>query len=161
MSTATAVERSSASPKDLALTVGGMSALLAGCKLGGLAMFAKGVQGIERHWRSKHPGFSGGFKARWNEAVKFYEATHRHPVNRKLHIAGIPLILAGAGGLLVSPPLSPPWAASASSFAFGWALNIIGHSVFEKNRPAFADDPLSFIAGPVWDAQQLLGRGAL
>ena len=36
-------------------------------------------------------------------------------------------------------------------------MNIVGHAVFEKNRPAFADDPLSFLAGPVWDLGQVKG----
>jgi uncharacterized membrane protein YGL010W len=33
-------------------------------------------------------------------------------------------------------------------------MNLVGHAVFEKNRPAFADDPLSFLAGPAWDLRQ-------
>jgi uncharacterized membrane protein YGL010W len=37
-------------------------------------------------------------------------------------------------------------------------LNFIGHGKYEKNAPAFADDPLSFIAGPVWDFQQILRK---
>ena len=37
-----------------------------------------------------------------------------------------------------------------------WALNIIGHKAYEKKAPAFADDPLSFIAGPFWDAKNAL-----
>ena len=40
----------------------------------------------------------------------------------------------------------------------GWAFNIVGHAVYEKNAPAFADDPLSFIAGPAWDLQQMLAK---
>ena len=51
------------------------------------------------------------------------------------------------------------WGVAAGSFAFGWGLNIVGHQFFEKNAPAFKDDPLSFIAGPVWDLQQLAGLG--
>jgi uncharacterized membrane protein YGL010W len=46
--------------------------------------------------------------------------------------------------------------ASAAAFAGGWALNILGHMVYEKKKPAFAEDPLSFVAGPVWDAKQLV-----
>ena len=34
----------------------------------------------------------------------------------------------------------------------------MGHAAFEKNAPAFKDDPLSFLAGPVWDLQQFIGK---
>jgi uncharacterized membrane protein YGL010W len=37
-------------------------------------------------------------------------------------------------------------------------LNIVGHACFERRAPAFSDDPLSFVAGPVWDLQQLSAR---
>lgn len=141
--------------RDIALTAGGMAALLAGRKLFALGAFGRGIRGLERGWRAAHPEFSGGLDERWQAAVRFYESTHRHPTNRWLHIVGIPLIAGGAGGLLVFPAYRPLWALSAGSFALGWALNIVGHVAFEKNRPAFADDPLSFVAGPVWDARRI------
>lgn len=136
------------------LTVGGMLALLGGRKLAGLGMLGKGMSQIEAAWRENHPEFQGGFKDRWNEAARFYAATHSNKVNRWLHMAGIPLIASGAVGLLLFKPFRPFWFVSATSFVGGWALNIVGHSVFEKNKPAFADDPLSFVVGPVWDVQQ-------
>jgi hypothetical protein len=142
---------------DVKYAAAGMAALLAGHKVIGLGLFARGVVGLERQWRAKHPAFAGGFAERWAEATRFYESTHRHTVNRALHIAGIPMILGGAVGLVASPSFTPAWWLSAGSFAAGWALNIVGHSVFEKNRPAFADDPLSFVAGPVWDLRQVQG----
>jgi hypothetical protein len=144
--------------RDLALTAGGMVALVAGRKLVGLGMFAKGVQGLEQGWHEAHPDFEGGLRERWDEAIRFYEATHKHPVNRTLHVVGIPAIVGGAVGLLVFGAYRPLWWAAAGSFTGGWVLNIIGHAVFEKNAPAFADDPLSFIAGPVWDWQQMRHR---
>lgn len=146
--------------RDIAFAVGGMGALAAGGKLSALALFAKGVQGLEATWREKHPEFTGGFGERWRKAAEFYEATHQNPTNRVLHMVGIPMIVGGAVGLLVSPSFSPPWVASAGTFAAGWALNIAGHAFFEKNAPAFADDPLAFVAGPLWDLQQLTGRRA-
>ncbi|HEY9842645.1 MAG TPA: Mpo1-like protein, partial [Candidatus Obscuribacterales bacterium] len=51
-----------------------------------------------------------------------------------------------------------PWVISAVAFAGGWALNILGHSKYEKKAPAFTEDPLSFVAGPVWDIQQIMQR---
>jgi len=145
--------------RDVAFAVGGMGALLTGSKLASLALFAKGFQGLEKQWRDRHPEFVGGWRERWAEATRFYEATHQDETNRVLHMVGIPMIVGGAVGLLATPAFSPPWMLSAGSFAAGWALNIVGHSAFEKNAPAFADDPLSFLAGPVWDLQQLKKGG--
>ncbi len=140
--------------------ISGMATLLSGNRLAALTMFARGVAQLERAWRERNPEFQGGFKERVAESVRFYEETHQHPVNRKLHVVGIPMILAGAAGLLTAPAFRPVWLASAGSFAVGWGLNLIGHGVFEKNRPAFSADPLSFVTGPLWDAKQLFAKKA-
>ncbi|MBT9554755.1 MAG: DUF962 domain-containing protein [Myxococcales bacterium] len=144
--------------KNVALAGLGMGALLTGQKLPALALFGKGFAGLERHWRAAHPEFAGNLEDRWEEAIRFYEATHQEKVNRKLHIVGIPMIVGGAAGLLLFSPFRPLWFVAASSFTAGWVLNFIGHGVFEKNAPAFADDPLSFLAGPVWDFRQLFRK---
>jgi hypothetical protein len=147
-----------ADKRDVVTAGAGMVALLAGRKLTALALFGKGMAGLERTWREKHPDFAGGLTDRWDEALKFYEATHRDPTNRKLHIVGIPFIVAGTAGLLLFPAYRPMWGASAAAFVGGWILNFIGHGVYEKNAPAFQDDPLSFIAGPVWDFRQVFRK---
>lgn len=149
--------------RGVAMTVGGMGALLTGSKASALGMFTQGVRDIEAEWRAAHPDFQGGVRERWRLAIEFYEQTHQNPTNRMLHVVGIPIIVGGTTGLLVWPRYSPPWFLSAGAFVGGWALNFVGHGIYEKNAPAFADDPLSFIAGPVWDLLQLktrLGRGA-
>ncbi len=141
--------------RDQAMATAGFAALLTGQKLTAVAMFGRGVYGLEKQWRARHPEFHGGFKARWAASTSFYEQTHADPTNRALHMAGIPLIVGGTVGLLATPRYSPPWFLAAGAFVGGWALNLVGHSKFEKNAPAFAEDPLSFVAGPVWDAQQM------
>jgi hypothetical protein len=141
-------------------TAGGLVSLLAGRKLVALGFFAKGIVGLEKEWRAAHPDFDGDLKARWQRALDFYAETHKHDTNRKLHIVGIPFIVAGSAGLLLFPAYRPLWGVSAAAFVGGWVLNFIGHGVFEKNAPAFADDPLSFIAGPVWDFQQIFRKRA-
>jgi hypothetical protein len=146
--------------RNLAMTAGGLVALLAGRKITALALFGKGMQGLEKAWREAHPDFTGGLAERWEKALAFYDATHKDPMNRKLHIIGIPFIVAGSVGLLIFPAYRPLWGLSAASFVGGWVLNFIGHGRFEKNAPAFADDPLSFVAGPVWDFQQLFRKDA-
>jgi hypothetical protein len=137
--------------------VSGMGLLLTGQKLGALALFGSGLKTLEAQWRERHPECET-LEERWRQALEFYDKTHQNEINRLLHTAGIPMILGGAIGLLLSSPLSPPWFGSAGFFGLGWLLNIIGHTAFEKNRPAFAEDPLSFIAGPIWDFQRLIER---
>ena len=142
----------------VAYAAGGMAALLAGRKVIALGFFGKGVTGLEEEWRKAHPEFSGGLDDRWQSAVSFYEATHGNDMNRKLHVLGIPMIVGGAAGLLLFSPYRPLWFLSASSFSIGWVLNFVGHGIFEKKAPAFADDPLAFLAGPVWDLKQFLAK---
>lgn len=149
-----------AKKRNVAYTAAGMLGILAGQKIAGLGLFAKGLHGLEKQWRADHPEFEGGLVERWQRSIEFYERTHENDVNRKLHIIGIPMILGGTAGLLLFSPFRPLWFVSASSFTAGWVLNFIGHGVFEKKAPAFADDPLSFLAGPVWDFQQLFGKRA-
>jgi hypothetical protein len=143
----------------IAWTVGGMAALTLGApRLPALGAFAKGARMLEEGWRRRHPRFQGGLRERWKKAETFYEGTHQDPTNRALHIVGIPMIVGGAAGMLAFRPIgltAPLWYGSAGTFAGGWALNIVGHAVFEKNAPAFKDDPLSFVAGPIWDARQV------
>lgn len=140
--------------RGVALTAGGLIGLVTGSKLGSLALAARGVRDLEAEWRAAHPEFVGGPAERWQQAIEFYEATHRDPRNRALHMVGIPVIIGGATGLLVWPRFSPPWWVSAGAYSVGWGLNLAGHAFFEKNPPAFADDPLSFVAGPAWDLLQ-------
>lgn len=142
------------------LAVGGMGALCCGLKLPGLAVFALGVFQIERDWRLRHPDFEGGLEARWQAALAFYRETHQHPTNRTLHVVGIPMIVGGAAALFASVPVQPVWAGGLALFGLGWGLNIMGHAGYEKRAPAFSEDGLSFLAGPVWDLQQLFSRAS-
>ena len=135
--------------------VGGMALVLAGRKKEGLLMFLHGFYGLEKNYREQNPRLEPGLKARWRASVRFYDATHQEPTNRTLHRWGIPVILVGALGLLVTKPYTKLWWAAASAFSLGWVSNILGHRKYEKNTPAFTEDTLSFIAGPVWDLKQL------
>lgn len=156
-------ERSTAAKLGVALSVAGMGALCAGFKMSALSLFGAGMRLLEKDWRARHPEFSGNAGERWQASLGFYRETHQNGTNRTLHLVGIPLIVGGAAGLFASKPLSPVtgvlWASSLGAFATGWALNILGHAAFEKRAPAFSDDGLSFIAGPVWDLQEMLKRG--
>ena len=147
--------------RDLALMVGGMGTLVAGAGPLALVPFLAGARGIEGAYRAKH-GFDGTFAERWARAITFYEGTHQDPTNRALHLVGMPFIVAGTAGLTVSSPFNPlswpVYGPSLASFAGGWALNLVGHAVYEKNAPALTEDPLSFIAGPMWELDILRKR---
>jgi hypothetical protein len=145
--------------RGVAMMVGGMLGLLTGSKIPSLIMVARGAKGLEDEWREQHPEFQGTLAERWQKAIEFYEATHKEPTNRRLHVIGIPIIVGGTAGLLLFSPFRPMWFVSAGAFVTGWVMNFIGHGLYEKNKPAFADDPLSFLAGPAWDLMQVFGKG--
>jgi len=48
---------------------------------------------------------------------------------------------------------------AASIFVAGWILQLVGHAVFEKNRPAFARNLRHLLIGPLWIARKAIGRG--
>lgn len=148
--------------RDMALLVGGTGALVTGQRGPAIALFVEAMRGLEERWRAEHPEFSGGLRERWRLAAQAYDESHQDPTNRALHIVGIPMIAAGTAGLLLARPVSPItapiWWGSLGVFTTGWALNFVGHGWFEKNAPAFADDPLSFVVGPVWDLKQIAKR---
>lgn len=58
-------------------------------------------------------------------------------------------IIAGAGsrtGLI----------AAALMFSAGWVFQLIGHSLFERNRPAFFANLAHLVVGPLWIARKIL-----
>lgn len=144
----------------VALAAGGMVALCAGFKGTALTLFSAGVRALEQDWRRRHPEFTGSLAERWQASLEFYRETHQNSTNRTLHVIGIPMIVGGAAGLFVSKPFSPItgglWLGSLTAFGVGWALNLVGHAAYEHRAPAFSEDGLSFLAGPVWDFQQLM-----
>lgn len=137
--------------RDLAMLAVGTAGFMGGAKLGALSIAARGLVGLEEEWRKAHPDFDGDLMDRWDRAIAFYDETHQDPTNRLLHTIGIPMIVGGALGMLAAPRWTPPWWMANGSWTAGWVLNFVGHGYFEKGAPAFADDPLSFVAGPVWD----------
>jgi len=143
------------SNKNVGMVAGGMAGIMIGSKAAALGLFARGIYGLEKEWRAAHPEFRGSLADRWRIAIENYDRTHQNRTNRILHTVGIPMIVGGAIGLIAAPAYTPPWWVSNASWSVGWALNFVGHGLFEQNAPAFAQDPLSFIAGPVWDVVRL------
>jgi uncharacterized membrane protein YGL010W len=88
-----------------------------------------------------------------------YERSHQHPINRRCHTFGIPLIglslLCVPGALF----LSPLWWGVGVSFTFGWALQFVGHA-FEGKPPEFFKDWRFLLVGARWWLWKARGGGA-
>jgi len=51
-----------------------------------------------------------------------------------------------------------PWTVGLGLFAGGWALQFLGHALFEKRSPAFLRNLLHLLVGPAWLVERALGR---
>ena len=58
--------------------------------------------------------------------VRNYIQRHTHPVNRLLHLVGVPLTFVVSIAFLVQ---SRPWWWSSASFLGGYALQFLGHAI--------------------------------
>lgn len=63
--------------------------------------------------------------------------------------AAIPLLLAAA---TIASHLSVTWVwiITAALIVIGWALQIVGHQVFEHRRPALLDNPIHMLISPMF-----------
>ncbi|MGA7122410.1 MAG: DUF962 domain-containing protein [Polyangiaceae bacterium] len=80
--------------------------------------------------------------------VAQYDKEHTKLGTKLTHMVGIPMIMASIPTAFVNPP------AAGGLFVGGWALQYIGHYVFEGNQPAFYSDPYYLLVGPVWVAAE-------
>jgi uncharacterized membrane protein YGL010W len=78
------------------------------------------------------------------EYLDQYRKEHTKLGTKLTHMVGIPMIIASFPTALVNPP------AAGGLFVGGWALQLIGHKVFEKNKPAFLTDPYYLLVGAAW-----------
>jgi uncharacterized membrane protein YGL010W len=82
------------------------------------------------------------------EYIALYENEHKHLGTKLTHMIGIPMIVAALPMAFVHPK------AAAGLFVGGWALQYVGHYVFEGNKPAFYGDPYYLLVGPLWVAAE-------
>ncbi len=61
--------------------------------------------------------------------LKYYRSQHRTLGCKLTHLLGIPLIALSIPVFLFN------WKRGATLFSLGWVLQMLGHLVFEKNRP--------------------------
>jgi uncharacterized membrane protein YGL010W len=132
-----------------------------------------------------------------------YATFHTTSGNEVCHFFGIPLIVAGFGGIFGLLPLFSlgdfsvtvteillvlialfyliearvlgfitafliallaelgrfaPVYASVAAFVIGWAVQFIGHAVYEHRSPAFLRNLLHLLVGPAWLVERAAGK---
>ena len=80
-----------------------------------------------------------------------YEKSHQHPVNKRCHAIGIPLIV------LSIPTLAFSWRVAIGLFVVGWIFQFIGHR-YEGKQPAFFSNLVFLLVGPIWLAKDIWRR---
>ena len=91
------------------------------------------------------------------EWVAQYASSHQHPVNRKLHTVGIPIIALSVLLFIAGFAMRALWPWAIALFVFGWVLQFIGH-YYEKKPPEFLKDPRFLFVGLRWWFAKMRGR---
>ena len=82
------------------------------------------------------------------DLISNYRSKHQHPLNRLSHSIGIPLIVVSL------PVFFFNWRSALLMFVLGWILQFVGHAI-EGNQPAFFQNPLYLLVGPLWLLRRL------
>ena len=85
-----------------------------------------------------------------DELLESYRRDHQNPVNKALHMVGIPMIVLSLPLIFFVPPLG------IALFVLGWILQFVGHA-FEGKKPSFFRDPTFLLVGPAWYIKRLFG----
>jgi uncharacterized membrane protein YGL010W len=93
-------------------------------------------------WKSINLGSVAGLAA-----ALFYCAHHA--------VLGVIMTMSIVVMLLLSPFV--PWQVVVGIAIFAWAIQLIGHSVYEKNRPAFLKNMMQALVGPFFFLAVALG----
>ena len=89
-----------------------------------------------------------------DEWVKQYEQSHQHPVNRLLHLIGIPLIALSILLFTVVPFKPDFWPIPLIMFITGWLFQFAGHLI-EGKPPEFFHDWRFLFVGLRWWIKKL------
>ena len=79
--------------------------------------------------------------------LEFYRSQHRTRGCELCHMIGVPLIAISFAALLFN------WKTALKLFALGWVFQLVGHQVFEKNKPVLFGDarsPLTILAALIY-----------
>ncbi len=98
-------------------------------------------------------------KRGWEDWIAEYARSHQHPVNRRCHTVGIPLIAASVLLLPVTLVVSRAWIVAAALFVLGWVFQLVGHA-YEGKPPEFLKDWRFLFVGLRWWLAKVRGRDA-
>lgn len=93
----------------------------------------------------------------WHEWVHQYELGHLHPVNKTMHIIGIPMIAVSIPLFVIVPFIPDFWPIPVTMFAVGWVLQFAGHWI-EGKPPEFFHDWRFLFVGLRWWLEKISGR---
>jgi uncharacterized membrane protein YGL010W len=85
----------------------------------------------------------------WDEWISAYERSHQHPLNRRCHALGIPLLLVSLPVLLAGIWSPICLRIGGALFVLGWILQFAGHMV-EGQPPEFFRDWRFLLVGARW-----------
>jgi uncharacterized membrane protein YGL010W len=72
------------------------------------------------------------------EKMAYYRSQHRSRGVRRTHLVGIPTVLFSLPLIPARPEIGLPM------FLGGWAIQIAGHKLFERNNPALTGGPITY-----------------
>jgi uncharacterized membrane protein YGL010W len=73
--------------------------------------------------------------------------------------AALAAMMLVAAGVSAAAGRVVPVSAAAFLFVLGWALQFVGHYVYEKKSPAFFRNVAHLLVGPLWILAKATGRG--
>jgi len=99
----------------------------------------------------------------WTAAEPVVLAMSAMEIALDVRLGGVFLVFAGACDLAARGIISGFGATgalvlAATLFAAGWGFQLIGHAVYEKNRPAFMRNLRHLLIGPLWIARKAIRR---
>ena len=93
----------------------------------------------------------------WDDWTAEYEQGHQHPMNRKTHAFGIPMIVLSLPLFLFGFAWHTALWVAMVLFVTGWMLQFIGHA-FEGKPPEFLKDWRFLLVGSRWWVKKIRGR---
>ena len=81
--------------------------------------------------------------------VKAYASSHKNPVNKALHLLGIPMIALSVLLFFLSLEWGHLFWVALTLFSGGWVLQFVGHA-FEGKQPGFFNDWRFLFVGLRW-----------
>ncbi|HVX96874.1 MAG TPA: DUF962 domain-containing protein [Polyangia bacterium] len=85
----------------------------------------------------------------WDDWIQAYGESHQHPVNRRCHAIGIPMIALSVPLFVGAALWRPLWPVPMALFVVGWTFQFVGHA-YEGKPPEFLKDWRFLFVGLRW-----------